>query len=285
MTAKRRIWLVTNEASGSNDEDTVAHLKQSCREAGFALDRTVSFPDQSLPTADQLDAAGIDLVAVFAGDGTVSSLVQELAGYAGAVLVLPGGTMNLMYQRLHGEREVHEVIHRAASGDARAVRPGVVACDAGPALADCLAGPGTHWFEVREAMREADVIGVASKAASAIGETLAKPGIACSDPPLGKAEGYPLVMLTPTDKGIRISGFHAETPAEFLQGSWALLRHRFREGPHDDLGIVAQVTLASTAGEPFGVLLDGERAQSAGHSVFRLVSCELDLLATRTDGR
>jgi hypothetical protein len=64
-----------------------------------------------------------------------------------------------------------------------------------------------------------------------------------------------------------------------------VLRRRFREGPHDDLGTVPQVTLASTAGEPFGILLDGEKAESRGDAVFRLVPCAVDLLATQADGR
>jgi diacylglycerol kinase family enzyme len=285
MLTDRRVWLVTNEASGSNNQDAIETLGNACGRAGFAVDRVLVFPAEPLPAPAALDRAGVQLVAVFAGDGTVNALIGELSGWGGKVLVLPGGTMNLLYHRLHGEREADEVIALAASGRAAAVRPKVIACDAGMALADCLAGPGTHWYEVREAMRETDVVGVASTAASAIGETLAKPGIVCRQPSGGRPEGYPLVMLTPTDEGMRISGFYAETAGEFLQGSWALLRHRFREGPHDDLGLAEQVTLANTGAEPFGVLLDGERAQSAAEADFRLVPCAVDLLATESDGR
>lgn len=285
MTGARRIWLVTNDASGSNHDDAIAALEQSCAAAGLALDHTVPFPDQPLPSGRMLDDAGIDLVAVYAGDGTVNALVSALAGWHGAVLVLPGGTMNLLCRRLHGERDLHEIIHSAACGEAERLRPKVLACRQGTALADLLAGPGTGWYEVREAMREADVPAVAAGAASALGETLAAPGIACRDPALGRAEGYPLVMLTPSDDGILVSGFYAETPAEFLKGSWAVLRRRFREGPHDQLGMVEQVTLASTAGEPFGMLLDGEKAESPEDAVFRLVPCAVDLLATQPDGR
>jgi diacylglycerol kinase family enzyme len=278
------MWLVVNEASGRNDEDARERLEQSCCEAGFVLERIVAFPDQPLPDAAHLDGAGIELVAVFAGDGTVSSLVKGLAGWSGAVLVLPGGTMNLLCHRLHGDRSAEAVLRLVAAGKALAVRPGVIASDAGTALAECLAGPGTRWHEVREALREADVLAAAGKTAGAIGETLASPGIACREPGCGKTDGYPLIMLTPTNEGIRIAGFYADNPAEFLQGSWAVLSHRFREGPHDDLGVASQVTLASTDGEPFGVLLDGEPAQSRTEAVFRLVPCAVDLLATRGDG-
>jgi len=285
MTGKQRLWLVINDASGSNGSQALASLEQSCGGAGLALERIVRFPEHPLPSAAELGRAGIGLVAVFAGDGTAGALVDQLAGWGGAVLVLPGGTMNLLFHRLHGERETDEVIRLVAAGEATPVRPGVIACRVGTALADLLAGPGTRWYEVREAMREADVLAVAGSAAQALGETLGTPGIACRDPAVGRDEGYPLVMLTPTDEGIRVCGFYAATPREFLEGSWALLRRRFREGPHDELGLVERITLASTAGEPFGILIDGERAESPGEEEFRLVPCAVDLLATQADGR
>jgi hypothetical protein len=281
MTGAQRIWLVINDASGSNDRQARDRLELALREAGFRVKQVIPLPEQELPDPAALDAAGIALVTVFAGDGSVNALVERLSGWSGAVLVLPGGTMNLLYHRLHGEREIDEVVRLAAQGVARPTRPGVIACRQGTALVDLLAGPGTSWYHVREAMRDADLLAVADHAAQAIGETLATPGIACRAPALGLAEGYPLVMLSPGADGIRVAGFHAETPGEMLQGSWALLRRRFREGPHDDLGQVEQITLASTAGEPFGILIDGERAESPGEEVFRLVPCAVDLLATR----
>lgn len=285
MTGAKPIWLVANEASGGNEEDARSRLERRCGQAGLRVARTIGFPRQTLPTAAELDRAGIGLVAVFAGDGTVNALVGGLSGWSGAVLVLPGGTMNLFYHRLHGDRPIEDVVRLAAAGEARRTRPRIIAGNQGTALADLLAGPGTSWYEVREALREGDALGVADSAAQALGETLAKPGIVCRAPDLGREEGYPLVMLTPTDGGIRVSGFRAETPAEFLKGSWAVLRRRFREGPHDDLGLVERVMLASTAGEPFGLLIDGEPAESPGAEEFRLVPCAVDLLATLGDER
>jgi hypothetical protein len=283
MMQSQRIWLVVNAGSGSNDGEAQAHLEQCCGRCGFLVERVVRFPDEPLPDGRALETAGIGLVAVFAGDGTSNALVRRLAGWTGRVLVLPGGTMNLLYRRLHGERDMDEVIRLAAWGKARAVRPGVIECRQGVALADFLAGPGTTWYDVREAMRGADVLGAAQGAAQALSSTLAAPGIVCRNPALGIPEGYPLVMLTPTGGGIRISGYHAETPGEFVEQSWAVLRRRFREGPHDDLGLAGEIALASTDGAPFGILLDGEKAEAAAEEVFRLVACAVDLLATEPD--
>jgi hypothetical protein len=280
MNARQRIWLVTNDASGSNDEQARDEIEQCCGNAGFHVDRTIGFPAEDLPDAAALDAAAVSLVAVFAGDGTANSLIANLAGWDGAVLVLPGGTMNLLYRRLHGERTVDEVARMAAAGKAALRRPGAVRCRQGTAYADLLAGPGTSFYDVREAMRDADVLGVAESAANALGETLATAGVVCRDPPLGRPEGYPLIMLTPSDAGIGVFGFHAETIGDYIREGVALLTRKFREGPRDDLGVVQRVTLASTEGDSFGILMDGEKTESPAEEVFRLVPCEVDLLAT-----
>ncbi len=220
-------------------------------------------------------------MAIFAGDGTINAAIDRLAGWSGQVLILPGGTMNLLYHRLHGDREMDEVLRLVAAGKARPRRPGVIGCSQGVALAGLLAGPGTSWYDVRETMREGDVLGVVDSAAQAIGETLADPGIACRE--AGSAEGYPLIMLTPHDEGIEVAAYHAETTTEFLSQSWALLRRSFREGPHDILGTFDRCTLASTDGEAFGILIDGEKHDAGPTEEFELVACGVDLLATPRD--
>ena len=91
MTEPRPLWLVNNAASGSNSDAALTALEACCGEHGFRVAHRTVFPAQDLPTPAMLDAAGIDLVAVFSGDGTINSLLTALAGWGGAVLVLEGG--------------------------------------------------------------------------------------------------------------------------------------------------------------------------------------------------
>src|SRR6478735_815849 len=135
MDGARAIWLVSNAASGSNDDRALAALEACYEEHGLQVARRTVFPEQDLPTPAELDAAGIDLVTAFAGDGTINSLIGTLAGWSGALLVLPGGTMNLLYHRLHGDRALEEVVAAVASGDSLLRRPGVIHCPAGNAYA------------------------------------------------------------------------------------------------------------------------------------------------------
>lgn len=283
MNATRPIWLINNTSSGSNDDAALAALKECCGAHGFHVARRTMFPEQPLPRPAVLDRAGIGLVAIFAGDGTINAAVAGLAGWGGAVLVLPGGTMNLLYHRLHGERTLEETVAAVARDQASLRRPSVIRGPCGDAFAGVLAGPGTSWGRVREAMRGADVVELAAGTIEAIEETLTGEMIACAAPALGRREGYPLVSLTPGKDAIEIEAYHAETPGEYLEQAWALLRRNFREGPHEVLGREPSVRLASTQGNPFGLLIDGEHAESEPQVEFALAACEVDLLATEAE--
>lgn len=284
MDGARAIWLVNNAASGSNDDAALAALEACCGENGLQVARRTVFPDEDLPTPAALDAAGIDLVAVFAGDGTINSLIGALAGWSGALLVLPGGTMNLLYHRLHGDRAMEDVVAALARGDSVLRRPGVIRCPSGNAYAGMLAGPGTAWGRVREAMREAAVVELAGSTVAAIDETLKGEMIRCAEPALGRPEGYPLLCLEPGDEAIEVVAYHAEKASEYLEHAWALVRRNFREGPHEVLGRTRKLRLASTEGNRFGLLIDGEQAEAAPEVEFVLAAAEVDLVATATDG-
>ena len=284
MDETRAIWLVNNSSSGSNDDDALQALERCCGEHGFHVAQRTTFPAQDLPTPAVLDAAEIGVAAVFAGDGTINALISALAGWRGAVLVLPGGTMNLLFHRLHGEdRTLEQVVADVAHDRYRLHRPGIVRSPVGDALAGVLAGPGTSWNQVREAMRDNAVIDLARNAAGAIAETVGGEMIACVEPKLGRPEGYPLIMLTPTEAGIELEAYHAETASDYLGQAWALAKRNFREGPHTLLGVVKHLRLASVSGDPFGLLIDGEPKDQAPQVEFSFAQCEVDLMMTAPD--
>jgi hypothetical protein len=228
-------------------------------------------------------------VVIFTGDGTVNAIVSALYGWEGVILVLPGGTMNILAHRLHGEAEPAEIIAKVAAGRARAVRPTLVRSRHGDGLSGILAGPGVAWGEVREALRDVDVLGTILGAAEAIGESAGGARVHCREPECGRAEGYSAIQITPASEGLAVNGYYAETVADYAKQGIALLRRNFREGPHDDLGIHGSVRLACPERETMGLLIDGEAvdgegAPTANDETFTLARCEVDLLATADDG-
>lgn len=284
MGDTRKIWLVHNTASGSNGDKALFLLEEAFAAAAYTIAHSTCFPMREFPSPAMLDAAGVDLVAVFTGDGTVNSLLKHLSGWSGEVLVLPGGTQNLLSIRLHGETTAEDIIARLGAGKAVATRPGIARSPAGDGYGGIMVGPGTSWQSVREAMRDYNVLEMAGGASNAMTETLEGEAVACTEPALGRKEGYPLIMLTPRSDGLEIAAYSAQTPGEYLQQTLAMLKRNFREGPHEILGTVREVRLTGVNGGLVGVLIDGEIGTPAPDQEFILAPADVDLLATATDG-
>lgn len=280
MDRFEKSWLLANAASGSNSPATLEDLKACLDESGITVQKLITFPDNALPTPADLRADDIPLIVIYTGDGTLNAALRQLSGWTGAVLVLPGGTKNLLSKRLHGDYLHRDIIEVVAAGGAVRRRVQVIAGPSGLAYAGLLAGPGTQWGAVREAMREGDIAAIASGMAEAIAKSTSETLVRAVSPPLGSRQGYPLIDMTPGEHGIQINGYSATTPGELAQQGWALLRREFREGPHDRLGIVDEVTLENVDGSPVEVLLDGEACEAAPRPSFRVALSEVDLLAT-----
>lgn len=281
MTETNPIWLLVNSRSGSNTEQAVEALKALCADHGLSIVRTIRFPDEELPHSAELDEAGIGQLAIFTGDGSLNAAITNLYGWGGEIIVLPGGTMNLLCKRLHGaEIDLETIIRRVADGASRRVRPLMARCEEGDALAGLLAGPGASWVSVREAMRDFDIAGMAQSATDAFAETTGGSMVRCVQPGPGREEGYPLIEFTPCHRGMQLDAYYAEGAGDLLKQSFALLRRNFREGPHMRLGLFDEITLETVDGAPLDVLIDGEPFALSSRATFTVAPCEVDLLAT-----
>lgn len=281
MFEGKTIWLAVNAASGSNNDTALAELEQAFADAACVIERRIGFHDEGAPTIDALRRSKVDILVIFTGDGTMNSIVTGLYGWEGTILVLPGGTMNMLAKRLHGEATAQEIVARVGAGQARRERPALVRSGHGDGLSGILAGPGAAWADVREALRETDVLGTIKGAAEAIGESTGGPKVYCRAPDCGRPEGYSAIQIIPGRNGLELEAYYAETLSDYALQGLALLRRNFREGPHDSLGCHQSVRLACPEGDEMGLLIDGEAASPAGtDEEFVLAHCEVDMLAT-----
>lgn len=276
-----RACVIVNAASGSNTPEACEALRAGLEAQGTMIARSIAVPEDALPTAAELDADGIGIVAIYTGDGTLRSALTGLEGWRGAVLVLPGGTTNLLSRAIHGERTLEEILADLPRM-ARTRRP-CLRSEAGTAVIEVVAGPGAKWSDVREGLREGDVAAVASTAVEAAQASAGGSTVVLSDPDIGKPEGYSGVRLTPCAEGIEVEGYGADTIADYLAQGIALLRRDFRTGPHDDLGFHPAVHCASVDGSEIELMLDGERARGGPELQFSLAELDVDLL-TAGDG-
>lgn len=272
------LWLVVNSASGSNTEAAVRAVRESLAGAGADPACIIDAAD-GLPGRAELERAGLRRLAVFAGDGTVSTLATTIEGWSGALLVLPGGTANLLSQALHGERDAEAIA--ASLPRLPTIRRSCIRSPGLTALVEALIGPGATWSDVREELREGGMGQVAGAAVAAIRETTSGPMVGLVDPAVGRLDGYAGIRLEPAGPGMVVEGYGADTIGDFLRHGLALLRRDFRQGPHEELGCHQTVRCRSLGDAPLPLMIDGERREGSREQQFSLADFALDLFVSQ----
>lgn len=149
----KRLWFITNPNSGSADAAKTDALLAAFAAHGLEVVGRTAFPDDALPDAGQLTDAGADTVVLFAGDGTINAAVGALQSWDGAILILPGGTMNMLARQLHGEAAPEAIVAKAVARPSRIALP-YVAAGGHIALVGLIVGPAASWYHPREMVRE-----------------------------------------------------------------------------------------------------------------------------------
>lgn len=285
MTENPLTWLIYNGSSGSFDRTLLGEVTVMLRDAGYALDRVTDCCESDNLSAEDASRAGVELIAILGGDGTLSRTIAGLEGFDGAVLALPGGTFNLLCRTIFGERDPLEILKDFSDGRLTPQRRACIRSDGGLlALSEVLAGPGATWADVREEMRDGNIPELLAKSIEAASESTAGPMVVVVDPPRGRPEGYSGVRIVPGPSGMAIAGYGVEGFLTLLQQGAAILARDFRAGPHDDLATAEKVVCRSVENAPIPLMIDGERSEGGPQVAFSLDTLGVDLLGP-ADGR
>lgn len=133
-----RVLLITNPAAARTRPQAVEVLMAAFASAGWKADLTATGgPGDARRLAAEGVAQGVEIVAVFGGDGTTMQAAAALVGTDVALGVIPGGTGNLLAGNL-----------RIPSAPARAVRALVTARPKLFDLGRMQRPDGEHYFAV-----------------------------------------------------------------------------------------------------------------------------------------
>ena len=271
-----KIWMAANINSGSYDGDLCEKVSGALSAEGHDMAKMIECPDCELPSAAELTAEGVDALAVFGGDGTVNGAMRKAEGWGGHILVLPGGTMNLLARELHGDADSETIARRYAEGRSRIARLPVAIGEGEIALVGVIAGPTTAWGEVREDMRHFNLADMPGSIADAWTKTFGGAQVRLD----GQGDPYPALFIEPGADALRVTGFTAEGAGELFAHGLSWLKGDFREGPHERLGERASLVISANDGKPVGLLIDGEEADGSAVSTFRHGFSPVDFVYT-----
>lgn len=249
------LWFITNPNSGTTSAAKCEAMEAVFEERGLALAGRTRFPADPLPEGAALDAAGVDTVVLFAGDGTINAALRALADWRGAFLILPGGTMNLLAKALHDETDPHKILHAAHACDRRVALPYIVAGEH-RAFVGLILGPAASWFRAREVVRKGRFGRLLGAVRGAWRATFHRRGIRI-DGAQGLGDRYQAVFVTPALDGLELAavdardwGSIAQLGWEWVTGDWVAAR-AVTEGRTEQLRLgERRPVLALFDGEP-----------------------------------
>lgn len=266
-----RFWLIANALSGSVSDTTREGVVAALESRGALAGRT-DFPTEPLPEPRDLTAAGVDTVAVLAGDGTINAAARRYADWPGALLILPGGTMNLLARALHGDAAPVAIVEQL--DQARAVDLPVIAAAEHRAFVGVILGPATAWNRARERWRAGRWRG-ALRAVRAAWHRSRGRGIAIE----GVAGRPQAVFVSAGDDALRIAAVDASDGRMLAELGWEWLT-----GDWIAAGAVTSLdrpTVRVHGRRPVAALFDGEPALLPAGSVLRLERSRPMFLQTR----
>lgn len=211
----KRAWIIANARSGSVSEASLAAVERAVA-AQAEVAGTSRFPDEAMPERAALDAAGVDTIVVFAGDGTINAAACRYSEWGGALLILPGGTMNLLAKVLHGAAAPEAIVARAAAGE-RVALP-IVEADGHCGFVGLILGPATSWNRARERLRAGRAAGLWRAVRHAWSRTLAR---------RVRLEGVPgaaqAVFIRPDADALAVRAVEATDWRQLLELGWEWL--------------------------------------------------------------
>jgi diacylglycerol kinase family enzyme len=271
----RRLWFITNPASGSAGGAKAEAIEAVFAERGLVLVGRTHFPEEPLPKNAALDAAEVDTVVLFAGDGTINAAACSLAEWDGAILILPGGTMNLLAKTLHGVANPAAIVHAAHAAERRIALPYI---EAGPhrAFVGLIIGPAASWATARELVRRRALAGLGRVAAHAWRKTFGR-GVWLQ----GAGIDAQAVFVRPADGLLDIAAVDARDLRSIATLGWEWLT-----GDWVAAEAVTQVqtrSLRIAGTKPIDALFDGEPGRLAPGATIGAGTSRPIFLATRED--
>lgn len=267
----QNLWLIWNPASGSTDANAGEAFAAAAAVHGLQLVGSSRFPEDSPPTAADLEAAGVDTLAILAGDGTINAVSAALDDWDGQLLALPGGTMNVLPHLLHGKVAWPEVLAAAVAGAPATPLPFACVGEA-RALVGLIIGPAAAWVHARERWRAGRIAALWRALGFAWRKSFARTIRIDADP---RHRGpQRAVLVLPGATGLEVASFAAADWVAVARIGWNWLAGDWRAAPGVNVGEAAAVVV--TGAPTISLLVDGELVKQpspvrVSHGVTRVV--------------
>lgn len=254
-----KLGVIVNEKSGSVPEDGCAQLVAFIEDEGhqplLPSDLETSLPQK----VEQLIAEDCDAIAVWGGDGTICAVLQS-ANANVPVLVLPGGTMNLLPKRLHNDELDWKKIIQSVMSNPKSSWISAGEVDGQRFYVAALFGQLTHIGASREAVREGELLQAVSILTDHDALDIESNILIEVDQPGGVREcpATAIAVIPAEQNGLEIAVIAPDSHMDLAASAMDALARGWRESAHFHAEGATAVRMRHAEGKSISATIDGE---------------------------
>lgn len=264
--------VLFNPRSGSVPADAREKLTAVLQEGGIkGADLIETDPENCSKQLKELADMAPDLFVVWGGDGTIRTALSIVGPITPNLLILPGGTMNLLPHAIHGEKAWDVVLRDVLKS------PKHMSLSAGEVNGDrfycaMMAGAPARFAEARESIRRGDLAKAAAQTGAAI-EVLKTmhlkatygDGYSFGDAalPTSSFVGAIIGSLTKAGKGMEVASLANPTTTGAMNVVWTSFFSDWRNAPGVEVAPATSLDIGEEDGGDIPVIADGEHMNPA----------------------
>ncbi len=269
-----KVVVVINRAAGGMTHGAENRIRRALHLSGLHGAEVVKLDhgDYASRMAEIVEASP-DLLVVWGGDGTHRAALSAVGLGASNLLLLPGGTMNLLSKSLHGDKRWEQILQSVIASPATRVLPaGTI--DGHVFYCAMLAGAPVRLAEARESFRHGDVVTGLTHLGEALGALQTLHLVArYSDGYRFTNEQLPITsvigaLVGPMSRNGRMEVFTLAHPSRVsaLNIAWSSMVSSWRDA--EGVAIVAAdaLDIDSEKGSRIPVIIDGEEIAIGSHA-------------------
>ena len=262
--SKLKVGAIINTSSGGCDSESEAEMVDILKSAGVTNCKTWCGASDEIQRAFAEAAINNpEMLVVLGGDGTIRTAAETYTGTDTYLLLLPGGTLNVLPRALYGDSSWQEALKETLANPlTKELSRGRVG-DKLFFVAAVVGAPGL-WMEAREALREGNILNTVGKAGVAF-EAMFDTTIQYFISPEVSGEAEVVAVICPlvseqmsdSEHSLEAAAIDVENATELFGLATAAAFGKWRDDERVTLTKTRQVTVQSS--RDISLFLDGEK--------------------------
>jgi diacylglycerol kinase family enzyme len=272
-----KVGAIINTSSGGCDLESEQKMLSTLKGAGIVEPKMwCGGADHMEPSFAEAAGQKLEVLIVLGGDGTIRTAAEACAQEGPYLIPLPGGTMNILPRALYGDVSWEDALKNTLTAPSTKVLSGGRVANKQFLIAAIVGAP-VLWAEVRESIREGDIVDAIEKGSVAFRKLFeTKVQYLISGEIKGEAEAVALICpliseeMSDSEQALEAAVIDVERAAEVIGLATAAAFGKWRDDRNILLTKTKRVGVQSSKDIP--AILDGETVNLGSSAEIDFVS-------------